>query len=443
MTPRLTLPLLLLSSILFSACEEGASTPSTNPAGGETTPTLEGEITEPPVGTAEGDDPAAPAPVVEQDPESELPAPDISPLQRADEQRRARAEDLFGEVIKPLNEAAEAYQDHDELDRSSFFSKDQKDNLENINELLDGVIDSLGVSELADTRSKLRLLEEEIRGLEKQRLEDREARLGAPTKEELNRLQRVYTMSREEYDDRIEEAGVGIAARKREIDAKHVEFVQQMRGLGLDIDMEGARSLLATVTGDDFVEMCVVLDNVRGLTLQLQALTEESGESLEAARRYYGAYVMLVRLMDRVQKSFIHRSLEEMVPRLEELSVEAEKLIDEARDNIRKGGDRTILDQNIQSNKLTIDATALYAEYLRGQASEIQARNDALQTTLRDAENTFDTVSLSSQVAAILREGQRNFAALLQLDLPPLRGFENAELQKEFKRLTEQMSGIQ
>ena len=135
----------------------------------------------------------------------------------------------------------------------------------------------------------------------------------------------------------------------------------------------------------------------------------------------------------------MRRVTEEMIPRLEELAAEARRTIDGAEENMSRGGDRSIGDQNIRSNELTIQATGLYAEYLRDQAAEIQARNDSLQISLRDAQNTYDTVTLSSEVATLLREGQRSFAALLKLDLPRLRGFENAELKAEFEQLTSKM----
>lgn len=428
--------LIYLGLLLAAGCGDPApgSSPAASPAGD---PAGDQEQAAPEV---EAEEPLEPEVATEDWSAEEA---DQTLVEQAGEQRRTRARKLFGEVIGPLTEAAEAHSEHDQLEESTWVGKDQKDNLEDINSLLDGVIEALDESEVATTRAELRQLEGEIRVLNQRLIDDREKRLSAPTREELNRIEKVYTKSREEYDERIQESLDGIAERRAQIQALHEYFVQQMRGLGLDIDLEGARSLLATVTGDDFVAMCVVLDNVRGLTLQLQELTDESGESLEAARRYYGAYVMLVRLMDRVQKSFITRALDEMLPKLDQLADQAEGLIEQAEENIEAGGNRAILEQNIESNELTVRATTFYGEYLRGQAAEIQARNDKLQVSLRDAENTFDTVSLSSQVAAILQEGQRNFAALLSLELPPLRGFDNAELQQEFERLTQEMSGIQ
>ena len=147
-------------------------------------------------------------------------------------------------------------------------------------------------------------------------------------------------------------------------------------------------------------------------------------------------------MMDRIQKDFVRRTREEMMPKLTKYSDKAREIIRDAERNLKNGGNPDIARQNIKSNELTIQATELYTQYLREQANEIEARNKALQVTLKDAENTYDTVSLSSQVAEIMKEGQRNFAALLRLELPALRGFENAELKAEFERLTREMTGV-
>lgn len=382
--------------------------------------------------------PAAPAAIV--------PPPDPVAAEIADEvtdeRRRARTRALFGKVMDSLSKAAAAYDEHDQLDESAWFGRDQRDNQERIDELLDEAIAVLGVSEIETTRAELRRLEGEIDRLEARRIADLEGRVSAPPEAELNKLQRAYTKSSEDYDERILDAERGIVERRDQIRELQAEFVRAMNAIGVELDLVSAQSLLSTVTGDDFVEMCVVFDNVRGVTLQLQDLTEQSGESLEAAKRYYGSYVVLIRLMDRIQRDFVRRVTEEMIPRLEEFAVEARTIIDGARENMARGGDQSISAQNIRSNELTIRATGLYVEYLRNQAAAIQARHEGLQISLHDAENTYDTVTLSSEVATLLREGQRSFAALLKLDLPRLRGFENAELKAEFEHLTSKMTRL-
>ncbi len=444
---------LLVGSLMFAftACSPQPRQDTNSPAGDDepakTAPTPGSGSTSPGDAETEQAGPTkaaeAPAKVIEHKPAPNAPSPeDLAAREEADRQRRERTAKLFGKAIKPLTEASEAYQEHDNLDSNSWFSRDQGDNQERINELLDDAIEVLGVSEVDDTRQQIRDLEQANNDLVEGMVEDREARLSAPTKEDLNRVQKTYTTSQEELDERIAASEVQLQANKRAIQELQINFVRQMRGIGIDIDLEAAQSLLSTVTGDDFVKMCVVFDNVRGVTVQLQELTEQSGESLDAAKRYYGSYVVLIRLLDHVQKDFVRRAREEMIPKLNDFAIKAEVLIDAAHVNISQGGDPAIGKQNIRSNELTIQATKLYTQYLREQAAEIEQRNAELQISLRDAENTFQTVALSSEVASLLKEGSRNFAALLRLDLPALRGFENEELKAEFRRLTERMSRI-
>jgi hypothetical protein len=364
---------------------------------------------------------------------------DREDIELADAQRKQRAGKLFGKVIAPLTDASEAYLKHDDLEESTWFGTDKNDNQNTINGLLNDAIEALGVSEIATTRQELRSLEEHIVKLQKTQMSDREARLSAPLEADLNRVQKTITTSQEDYDESIAAADKEMGEHKTRILQLHLDFVRQMRAIGVELDLDGARGLLSTVTGDDFVQMCVVFDNVRGMTGQLQELTEQSGESLDAAKRYYGSYVVLIRIMDHVQKDLIRRAREEMAPKLGELAMKARAIALEAEANIAHGGNKTIGEQNIRSNELTVRATQLYAEYLLNQADEIEARNELLQISLKDAQNTYDTVALSSEVAKLLQDGSRNFAALLKLDLPPLRGFENAELRAEFERLSEQM----
>jgi hypothetical protein len=355
---------------------------------------------------------------------------------KADSQRRVRAKQLFGELIEPLTETAEAYSVHESLEEDTWLGKDQVDNQKHIDELLDDAIGALGISEIAGTRKHLRLLQQEVRDLKAKLVSYREQRILAPTEEELNKLQKTYTESREDLDQMLVDAEGEIVDRERQIGDLERDFVIQMRAIGVDLNLDSARSLLSTVSGDDFIEMCIVFDNVRGLTLQLQELTEESGESLEAAKRYYGSYVVLIHIMDRVQLDLMRRIKDEMLPRLAQFSKDATQLIQNAKDNMAQGGNQKIGEQNIASNELTMRATEFYGEYLNQQSSEIAARNKQLRVSLRDAQNTLDTVSLSSEMADLMKEGSRNFGALLKLELPDLRGFENEELRAEFERLT-------
>jgi hypothetical protein len=375
--------------------------------------------------------PSAAAPVA--------PPVDLAPpeLELADPDEHERK--ILKRIFEPLEAASERYAKHEDLEESRLFGEDQESNLSDIDRLLDEAIDTLGLSALDGTRARLREIRTSSAQKEEQLARDREARLSAPYESELSAVEKPLTTTREDYDTRIERLEEDIAELERERAGLEDRFVDELASIGLSVSRDTARGLLSTVSGEDFVEMCVVFHNVRLVTVRLQQLTEEAGESLDVAKRYYGSYVVLVRILDHVQKDFVERVRTEQVPRLDAFAERAQANIETARENASNGGDPRIAEQNIRSNELTREACKAYARYLLEQAAAVEAQNEALQPRLRDALNTFETVQLSSQVAETIRDARRNFSALLELDVPELRGFENVELQREFERLTDQL----
>jgi hypothetical protein len=355
--------------------------------------------TEPPQGLDSNLSEAPPNPAVLTTSAETPPAPP-GPAPSLDKFRRR----LLEEIWEPLGEASERYDKHERLPKSRWFGEDQESNQASIDELLDQAIGALELSGLNETRGKLRAARSSIEELRQQNASDREKRLSAQSEAELTRIGKVLELSREDLEERITERELDIADQERQIVELEQAFVAGLRDLGLEVTLESARSLLGTVSGEDFVEMCVAFDNVRLVTEQLETLTREAGESLDLARRYYGSYVVLIRILDRIQDDFVRRVRAEQLPRLAEFAERARKNIQEA------------------------------------ERAAVEAQNKSLDLRLRDAINTYKTVDLSSQVTELLREGERNFRALLELDLPTLEGFQNVELEREYRRLTEQLA---
>ena len=176
------------------------------------------------------------------------------------------------------------------------------------------------------------------------------------------------------------------------------------------------------------------------MTGQLQDLTEQSGEALDIAKRYYGMHVVLVKIMDRMQERFISEIDKQHIPRLQSYGKTAEENIRQALELIRKeGGEEEILRSNIESNELTQRAAKLYTEYLLQNADLIRSENQQIKKNLATALNTYKTVKLSSDVSRLMKTGRQNFEALMQLQIPPLREFRNEMLRKEYQRMTTEL----
>src|SRR5262249_4898740 len=82
--------------------------------------------------------------------------------------------------------------------------------------------------------------------------------------------------------------------------------------------------------------------------------------------------------------------------------------------------------KNILACKLATEATANYRAYLLAQAAKVKDANKAVETKLKVAENTYRTMTLSVGVAELIRQGQLDLQAVMSMDLPQLRGFDNA-----------------
>lgn len=377
---------------------------------------------------------AAPPAISQEDPGEQL--------QKKEESRIGR---LFEKVVPTLDEARKLIDSHDKLPKRRFlllrpFADDQKSNEAQTNDLLDEAMEMLDSSPLRDLWKELHVIRRQVRKSHHQLAEYRQRRVSAPREKEIGLFDRAFLSTKEDYDEMIGEEEGEISENEKRIEELKDGIVKQLKSLHLEVDRDSLESLLSSVSGDDFVSMIALFDNIRHLTAQLQDLTEQSGEALDIAKRYYGMHVVLVKIMDRMQQRFISDIDKEHIPRLQNFSKEAQKNVGQALDLIRKdAGDEDILRSNIESNKLTLRAAKLYTEYLLSNADLIRAENKHIKRNLSTALNTYKTVKLSSDVSRLMKTGRQNFEALMQLQIPPLREFRNEMLRKEYQRMTTEL----
>lgn len=351
---------------------------------------------------------------------------------------------LFANVLPKLDEARQLVDRHDELpDKSRIpFTDDKRSNLSDLNELLDQAIDVLGVSEVTDYRQRIRDAHEAIRSSHAKIADLQRQRISASWAKDQSRLEQVnpFELSREAIDEKIADERKAIE-RQGDLLAKwKSSFADELRKIGVEVDEEGVEALLSSVSGDDIVTMVVVFDNVKHLTTQFQSLTEQSGEALETAKRYYGMYVVMIHVMDRIQDTFVRDIHQIHIPKLNEFAEQADRNMASAQALIDAGkGDAETLTANIASNQLTRETARLYIEYLQRNARLIKKENESAEENLATAMNTYDTVKLSSDVAALMSTGRRNFDALMRLQVPALREFSNESIRKEFQRMTTEL----
>lgn len=359
----------------------------------------------------------------------------------ATEQFQKRFGELFENVLPTLQEARGLVDRHSSLpDRSRIpFTEDKTTNSAAINELLDQAIESLQISEVSDVRQEIRDANLAISESRDKIADFQRQRVSASWEKDQSRIEKVnpFELSKEALDESIKLEREAIENQEDQLAKLKETFAAELEKIGVKVDDDGIDSLLSSVSGDEIVTMAVVFDNIKQVATQLQTLTEESGETLDVSKRYYGMYVVMVQVMDRIQKTFVRDVEQKHIPKLKEFAAKADQNVAQAQSLIdANGGDKETLTANIASNRLTRKTAELYIQYLNRNADLISQENKLAEKNLATAMNTYDTVKLSSDVATLMSTGRRDFDTLMKLKVPSLREFNNQAIRKEFERMT-------
>lgn len=343
---------------------------------------------------------------------------------------------VFQDLYPTLEEALGLVNEQKELPDSSWFGSDKSSKQSEIDKLLNSAVAALELPDITRYREDILSAEKRIAESRSRIAEYRRAKLGAPKESSLGLDNIPFLITQKGYDKRIKNEEEAIERYSNFVEETQLDFLARVQSLGIDITPEQFEVLLSTINGDDFLQMSLAFETIKGITDQLQMLTEQSNEDVETARRYYGMYTVLLRILNYMQQKFIEDIDSKHLPQLDEFQESAEENIDEARSAIRAGGDEALLQQNIESNTITLRALDLYRDYLKQQKSEIQALNRTVQSQVLTADNTYNTVRLASELVRVLQSNLKNFEALRKLRPPDLSGFQNEKLKEEISKLT-------
>jgi hypothetical protein len=372
---------------------------------------------------------------------------DTESLQKIRDAAREAAASTFGKVLPSIKKAKTLFDKHDNLPdkgKIPFISETKDSNEKSINSLLDDAAKILSINQVTDCRKRITYLQEQINKSQDKIEKFKQDRVSAPAQKDLEGLidrWNPLNITKEGYDEKIASEEKSIKEAREEISNLKYVFARGLRAMGMTISDDEVETLLFTVSGDDFVAMAVAFDNVKYITEQLRILTEESGESSQTAKQYYGMYVILAKILDRIQKTYVFKIENDYISRLKELAKKANNNIDEARQLIStNSGDKKRLEVNIEANQLTINAINNYIVYLENVADAIKTQNKDTEKTVYTAVNTYKTVNVSENVAQLIATGAKDFEKIMNLKIPQLRAINNDALRKEYERLNLQLN---
>ena len=321
-----------------------------------------------------------------------------------------------------------------ELAIYDFVSPSKESQAKKVEGYLDVAGEALGISSISNRRIKIANLKDSI--IQKRK------NISVYRRKKISAVESTYSpfaTTKSGYDKKIDAAEEEIATATDEIAAEKQKLVTDLERIGMKLDAKSIDNLLDSITGDEFMRVSIIFDNAKKFAAELERLTNESGEDLETAKKYYGVYLMLLKTVSRLQEKFVENVDNEYYPKLDKFADKARENIADAKKAIRLGGDKTVLENNIESNRMTYDAAMFYKQGLAEQKHQMMLANLETKKSILTAANTYKTVALSKDVAELMAVSRRAFNSITGLAVPDLRPFENQKMKKAFSEMTREL----
>ncbi len=321
---------------------------------------------------------------------------------------------IWKKVTPTLDEVLVLEKEKEELPESSWFgwfTRDQKDTQNEINELLDEAVAILSISQSNNTRQRIRALETEIREMKQTISQHRQDKITAP-------IRSTWKTTVADHDAKIKQLTEVIEEKNYAIEKLKTQFAQELADKGLSITEEQLDVLLSSVVGDDIIQSSLVYDNVRKISQQLMKLTIESGEDLDISQRYYGMYTVLLKTLVHMQQKFISNIDEKYLPKIAQITADVQDINATSRNLLRGEHDkdrRRHLLANLNAQNLTLQTAKLYKRHLKAQRRKVVLATEKTNADLQIAQNTYKTVRVSGELINLLRTSQKSFELLLNI----------------------------
>jgi hypothetical protein len=370
--------------------------------------------------------------------------PGVRARQIQNDESNRQAGIILEQSYPVLEETLVLYDQHEKLPDSALFKRDKKDNQEDIDELLDKTFDILEISPSYNLRIEIEKQQNRIVELREQMATLKRERLSAQDKTLFGLDHIPFYKTRQGYDAKIKECENEIATAEERIGQLTGEFIDYLALNGITIRRDQAWQLLNSVDGSDYIALSAIFENIKTLAAQFQFLSADADEDLAVVKKYYGLYLILLMIADSAQERYITKIEEDYLPKLVELEEVAEEIIQASKENIEthhlSDANRRAEEANIRSAEISLATIARYRQYLRKQQAILIKRNLQIKQDLSTARNTYKTVTLSQLLVEMIRDGNRNFQALMTMEPPPIIAFQDRAMQKEFEKLSELMS---
>jgi len=221
-------------------------------------------------------------------------------------------------------------------------------------------------------------------------------------------------------------------------------FKNKLNLYGMVLTYDQAEVLLTRIDSRDIVKITCVFAIVKTLTVQLAQAKQASGENLEVTKKYYGVYIGLLELQVFAQSAYLDMIEQIYLPGVNKIRIYALDLKEKTQSQIANADFEHIggYESNLESQDYTIKVTKEYEAILFENKNKIVQARGLVRKLIELAENTLNTVRVSSDLANLIQRSENLIDQVVTLQAPDLVPFENLELKKEFESVTNRIRNI-
>ncbi|MCK5662241.1 MAG: hypothetical protein KAI17_02095 [Thiotrichaceae bacterium] len=359
--------------------------------------------------------------------------PEKTPQQSQADQKEARFREIWSQTFAQLNKGVVLVDDIKEAPAYSLFSEDKRSLKKDLNAVLDKTLVLLEDKSINDYRYKIDQLNQQINTSRKKIAQYREDKIVAPKSHSIKLTQDVF-------EEKIVDEKTNIQHYQNSMDSIKIHFKDRLQEIGVVLTLEQVDILLSRVDADDIIQMSVVFDVLKQITTQLMQLTQDSGENIKQAKKYYGMHVVLLELVIYMQQQYIDtvdtvyiKKIDAIIRSTIKTRNNALRYLSEETDNQRI----VSYQNNINALDLTLKTAKLYKKNLTDQKVQVEMAQKVVRKDLNLSQNTYDTVEISADLLSVLKNSKNSFDALMSLQVPQIVPFENIKMQQKYEELSD------
>lgn len=346
--------------------------------------------------------------------------------------------DIWNKSLAKFEQALSLLDEMKDLPDKKFLGKDKEDNIKKFNKIISDVLEIISSSEAKEIRDNIIKLRTEKTSKEEKIREYQQKRVVASEEDGF------LVTTKKEYDEKIQKLKSDIDEINNMIAEETNRLIAVLGEYGIHASYEEIQGLLNTVTGYDIAVMYGTFNNIKIITDKLVTLMEQSPNDMEAQKKYYGVYALLLKTCAYMEAGFIDKVETEYYPKLEDMHEQSQELLTSAIKQLESSANLSVnqkqtLEQNIQSLHSHQDVIKRYQSYLKEQCEQVKQLQIKYESAYDVAFNTYRTISLSSDLLSMIRDSIKELDILINLQVPEIIVFDNENLEREFKSISEQL----